>query len=109
MTNAELLLEIGSEAYADLSSTEIAALNAKYSAAQSRIAGLHAFQLLMKKFQATYRMGKTYEALSHKYDAYRKVYNWYCQTVQAGIITATDAELDDVATIDNNKFAADEN
>ena len=109
MTGDELLLEIGSEAYSDLAAVEITALCAKYSAAQAAQAGLHSFQLLMKKFQATYKMGKTYEKLSDKYNAYTKVYNWYCGRVNAGSVTATDAELAAVATIDKDKFAADEN
>jgi len=109
MTSAELLLEIGSEAYADLSDSEIVALCAKYSATYSSHAGLHAFQLLMKKFKATYRMGKTYEKLSDKFESYRRIYNWYCGRVKAGKVTATSTQIDDVETIDSNKFKADEN
>lgn len=106
MTETELLLEIGSEAYADLDPREIAALCNKYSAAHSRKAGLHAFQLLKKKFMPSYRMGKTYEALSEKFEAYTQVYNWYCATVSAGTITATDDEMEAVT---RDKFVADEN
>ena len=109
MTNDELLLEIGSEAYSDLATAEITALCNKYSASQASQADLHAFQLLMKKFQATYKMGKTYEKLSDKYEAYTRVYNWYCNRVNAGSITATSDELAAVATVDKDKFAADEN
>ena len=109
MINDDLLLEIGSEAYADLSDFEIAALCRKYSAAYSSHAGLHAFQLLMKKFQPTYRMGKTYEKLSEKFDSYKKTYNWYAARVKAGRITATAAELAEVEKIDSDKFKADEN
>ena len=109
MTLSELLLEIGSEAYTDLSESEIAALCAKYSAAYSSHAGLHAFQLLMKKFQPTYRMGKTYEKLAEKFSAYRQTYNWYASRVKAGKVTATVAELADVTIIDGEKFKADEN
>lgn len=109
MTLDDLLLEIGSEAYSELTISERAALAGKYSVAQTRIAGLHAFQLLMKKFQPSYRMGKTYENLSEKFEAYRSLYNWYCQTVKAGKLTVTDTELDDVLTMDKDKFHPDAN
>lgn len=109
MTSNELLLEIGQGAYDDLSASEIAALCEKYSAAYSSHAGLHAFQLLMKNFKATYRMGKTYEKLSEKYKSYKETYNWYASRIKAGKITATTAELDDVNTVDGEKFKADEN
>lgn len=109
MNNNELLLEIGEEAYNDLSLRERTAIAAKYTAAQTRLAGLHAFQLLWKKFQPNYRMGKTYEALSEKFTAYRQIYNWYCQTVKAGKITATDTQLDDVEVVDKDKFSSNAN
>jgi hypothetical protein len=109
MTSDELLLEIGSEAYAELSTSEQTAIAAKYTVAQTRMAGLHAFQLLMKKFRPSYRMGKTYEALSQKFEAYRQIYNWYCQTVKAGKVTATSTQLDSVEVVDKDKFSADAN
>lgn len=109
MTLDDLLLEIGEEALNELSVKEKNAIAAKYTVAQTRVAGLHAFQLLMKKFKPNYRMGKTYEALSEKFIAYRQLYNWYCQTVAAGRITATETQLDDVETVDKDKFSADAN
>lgn len=109
MTLDELMLEIGEEAFLELSVLERNALANKYTVAQTRIAGLHAFQLLMKKFKPHYRMGKVYEALGDKFDSYRKTYNWYCQTVKAGSITATDEELDAVETVEKDKFTADAN
>ena len=105
MNSDELLLEIGSEAYEDLKPAERTALMNKYTAAQTRLAGLHAFQLLMKKFQATYRMGKTYENLSEKFVAYRNIYNWYCQTVSAGTIATITIDNE----VDREKFLSDEN
>ena len=109
MTLDDLLLEIGSEAYSEMSIADRGAIAAKYTVAQTRMAGLHAFQLLMKKYKPNYRMGKVYEALGDKFDHYRKMYNWYCQTVKAGSITATDEELDAVETIAKDKFTADAN
>ena len=109
MTLDDLLLEIGEEAYGEMSIAERNAIAAKYTVAQTRMAGLHAFQLLMKKYKANYRMGKVYESLGDKFDAYRKIYNWYCQTVKAGSITATDEELDTVETLVKDKFTADAN
>jgi hypothetical protein len=105
MDSNELLLEIGSKAYDDLDPRERTALMGKYTLAQTRIAGLHAFQILMKKFQPTYRMGKTYENLSEKFVAYRNIYNWYCQTVSAGTIATADIDNE----VDKEKFLADEN
>lgn len=109
MTLDDLLLEIGEEAYNELALVERNAIAAKYSVAQTRMAGLHSFQLLMKKFRPHYRMGKTYEALGDKFKSYKETYNWYCQTVKAGKITATDDELDDVKTVERDKFTADAN
>lgn len=109
MTYDELVLEIGEEAFDELSTREKNAIAAKYTLTQTRLAGLHVFQLLMKKFKPHYRMGKTYEALGDKFTRYREIYNWYCQTVQAGKITATDTQLDAVETIDKDKFSANAN
>jgi len=84
MQEADLLLEIGSEALDDLSSTEKAAILAKYESGQETLAALKAFSILMKKFKPTYRMGKMYEDLSAKYERYRDLYNLYAKTVRAG-------------------------
>ena len=84
ITNTDLMLEIGSEAYKDLTTDEINAIIGRYDISQIRLAGMKAFELLTKKFKPTYRMGKTYKALSDKYQAYRKVYEWYCNVVGAG-------------------------
>jgi len=84
MLESTLLLEIGSEALSELSTDEKEALLARYTDAQASVAGLKAFGLLMKKFQPNYRMGKMYEDLSDKYEAYRRIYNLYCQNINAG-------------------------
>jgi len=101
------LLEIGSVAYGDLTSAEVAALCAKYSSTSIKLAGMHSFELLWKKFQPTYRMGKTYEALSDKYENYRKIYVHYTQSVGAGVITGTTAQMDEYKNLDRYKFAAE--
>jgi hypothetical protein len=45
------------------------------------------FGLLAKKFQPNYRMGKMYEDLSQKYEAYQRIYNMYCRNMCAGRTT----------------------
>ena len=109
MDDSVLLLEIGSVAYGDLSASEIAALLALYSNSQNKIAGMHSFEILKKKFLPTYRMGKTYEKLSDKFENYRRIYNDYAQTVGAGRTTGSATELADQETIDRNKFHSDAN
>jgi hypothetical protein len=109
MLESELLLEIGSQAYDDLTSTEITHLTSAYTSSQISLAGLKAFDLLRKKFQPTYRMGKTYENLSQKYEFYNKIYKEYAMTVNAGKISSTSDERDDHQNIDRWKFTSDEN
>ncbi len=87
MLEATLLLEIGSEALSELSTDEKEAILARYTDAQASVAGLKVFSILMKKFQPNYRMGKMYEDLSQKYDAYRQIYNLYCLNLNAGRTT----------------------
>ena len=96
-----LLLEIGSEAYNELTDDERTSLLNSYTNAQSKLAGMRAFELLMKKFQPTYRMGRMYEDLSAKYEHYRRMYMMYAQAVKAGKLGKT---VGDERNIQRYKF-----
>jgi len=106
MTTTELLLEIGSRAYDDLTTTEKNAIITTYSSSQLRLAGMKAFELLWKKFQPNYKMGKTFEALSDKYEAYHKIFLWYTKQVGAGRL-GHDDDLGDSRNIQKDKFLED--
>lgn len=106
MTVNDLLLEIGSEAFADLTTDEINAIVAKYSSTQVKLGGMKAFELLMKKFKSNYRMGRMYEHLSQKFEAYRKTFYWYTQHVSAGTL-AHDSDLGEARNIQREKFLKD--
>lgn len=84
MTETELILEVGSEAVDELSTTEKNAILSTYTDAQAKYAGLATFDLLRKKFLPTYRMGRMYEALSDKFEKYDRLYKEYCSVVKAG-------------------------
>lgn len=109
METDELLLEIGSQAYDDLTSTEISSLTTNYTSSQKSLAGMKAFDLLRKKFRSTYRMGRTYEKLSDKYEFYDRLYKEYAMTVAAGKVTSTSDDQEDRHNIDRYKFTADGN
>ncbi len=112
MTQAELTLEVGSEAIKDLSSEELAAILAAYTAAQAPYAGLKVFDILRKKFRASYKMGSTYEALSDKFRQYNEIYNQYARTVGAGRIGTHSLDEDSTEAalrndIQRQKFPSD--
>ena len=86
LTELDLMLEVGSDALDDLSSTEKTAILSRYESGQETLAALKVFSILMKKFKPTYRMGKMYEELSAKYERYRDLYNLYAKMVNAGRI-----------------------
>lgn len=84
MDESNLLFEIGSVALNDLNADEKSALLSSYSNGQETLAGMKSFNLLRKKFQSNYRMGKMYEDLSQKYEAYDKIYKEYVRNVRGG-------------------------
>jgi len=84
MQEGNLLLEVGSEAISDLTPDEKSALLNKYSDGEEKLAGMKVFYILMRKFQPNYRMGRMYEDLSRKYEAYRNIYYEYARSVNAG-------------------------
>ena len=94
ISTAELLVEIGSEAYDGLTSQEVLAICQSVNDAVN--GGMKAFEILWKKFNPTYKMGKMYVRDSDRYEAYRRIHAWYCQKVNAGYTsTATqDSPLD---------------
>ena len=79
-----LLLEVGQEALDELSADELNAVTRTYSSGQVKMAGMKVFELLMKKFQPNYRMGRMYESLSQKFEAYKDIYFQYARSVGAG-------------------------
>jgi CRISPR/Cas system-associated endonuclease Cas3-HD len=112
MTQAELILEVGSEAIKDLSSEELAAILAKYTANQAPFAGLKVFDILSKKFQHSYRMGSTFEALSDKSRHYYELYLHYTQSVKAGKLGTHSLDEDSTEAASRNdiqrqKFPSD--
>lgn len=109
MTEDEILLEIGSQAYSDLTETEINSLITNYSSSQKSVAGMKAFDLLRKKFRPTYRMGRTYKDLSDKYKFYDMLYKEYAATTDAGKVTSSSDDRSDRNNIDRYKFTADGN
>lgn len=84
MEELTLVLEVGSEALDELSTTEKNAVLAAYTDAQVKFAGMKVFDILRKKFLPTYRMGRMYEDLSAKFEKYDRLYKEYCATVAAG-------------------------
>lgn len=109
METSELLLEIGSQAFDDLTETEISHLTSNYKSTQTQLAGMKAFDLLRKKFRPNYRMGRTYEDLSDKYRFYDELYKEYTRNVSAGKNASTEEERDDRNNLDRYKFTADGN
>lgn len=90
ISSSKLLLEIGSEAYERLTPTEISAICMN---ANSVLEGaMKAFELLWKKYEPTYKMGKMYIRESDRYETYRRIHNWYCQKIRAGIVKSASNE-----------------
>jgi len=87
MTEDDLKLEIGSEAFEDLTLSEVAFIVGKYSDVKQ--AGMKAFELLWKKFKPTYKMGRLYERESEKYTVYRNLYMMYSSQLGAGRSTSS--------------------
>lgn len=85
MTEEQLKLEIGSEAFTHLTPEEVACITSGYS--NVKLAGMKAFELLWKKFKPTYRMGKLYEKESDRYVAYKEIYLQYVKQLSSGIHT----------------------
>lgn len=100
ITDAQLKLEVGSEAYNELTSDEVSSLLSAYD--NARLAGMKTFELLMKKFQPTYRMGRMYEKLSEKFEHYWKIYNWYAQSMGSGKLANED--LGNERNVERYKF-----
>lgn len=103
MQESNLLLEVGAQALSDLSASEKSAILAKYEDGQEKIAGMKVFNILSKKFQSDYRMGRMYEDLSQKYEAYRQLYREYAQAVKAGRF-GIDPSTKTTYSVDRQKF-----
>jgi len=83
MTEEQLRLEIGSEAFSNLTPEEVSYIVGKYS--NVKLAGMKAFELLWKKFKPSYRMGKLYEEESERYLAYKEIYLQYVRQLSSGV------------------------
>ncbi len=84
ITEADLLLVIGSEAILELNAAEKTAICAKYSAGQEMDCKIFTFGFLSQKFRPSYRMGSTFEAESDKFKFYDELYKRLCASVGAG-------------------------
>ena len=92
ITSSQLKLEIGSEAFNNLTSDEV---NAICSNVDSVVFGaMKAFELLWKKFKPTYRLGKMYKAESDRYKAYYEMFCWYTRQVKAGYCNKSSESVD---------------
>ncbi len=92
---SDLLLEVGSEAIADLSAAEKAAILAKYSVANIKVAAMKTFYVLALKYKPSYKMGSAFEELSSKYRRYWEIYCHLAATVGAGKLAVDVDELED--------------
>jgi pantothenate kinase len=84
MKESVLLLETGSQALAELTSDELNLILAKFTDDQVRQAAMNVFNLLRKKFKATYRMGTLYREETSKYKFYDQMYKEYARSLKAG-------------------------
>lgn len=105
MQEANLLLEVGTQALNDLSVDEKDAILLKYSDGEEKLAGMRIFSILMKKFKSDYRMGRMYEDLSQKYETYRRLYYEYAHSVKAGKLSV-DPDTQDRSDVERYKFVS---
>lgn len=105
MLESTLLLEVGSEALAELSSDEKTAILAKYTDTQAALAGMRVFDVLRKKFQPNLKMGRMYEDLATKFRFYDEMYKQYARAVKAGRLGRTD--FSSQRSIDRYKWVKD--
>lgn len=105
MQEGTLLILIGEVPLSELSAAEKAAILNTFDESQIGEATLRVFDLLRKKFQPNYRMGKMYEELSQKYEFYNRLYNQCAQTVRAGKLGHTN--FTEQITLNGNKFRED--
>jgi hypothetical protein len=95
----DLMIEIGGEAFADLSTDEVDYITENYSDVKQ--AGMKAFEILWKKFKPTYRMGKLYEKESERYSTYKDIYLLYSKSLGAGRTTSSSTST---SSITRDKF-----
>ena len=86
------MLEIGSEAYNNLTSDEATAICSNVDSVA--YGAMKAFELLWKKFKPTYRLGKMYKKESDRYEAYYRMFCWYTRQIKAGYCNTTDTPID---------------
>jgi ABC-type transporter lipoprotein component MlaA len=94
MLESNLLLEVGAQALSDLSADEKEAILSRYEDSEIKLAGQKVFYILMRKYKANYRMGRLYEDLSDKYEAYRNIYYEYARSNNAGRKVDNDSTSD---------------
>ncbi len=93
-----LKTEIGSEAFAELDEDEVAYICKSFTSDQIYQAAQKAFEILWKKFRPNYRMGRSFKALSDKYQTYYNIYLHYCRRLSGSVVSA-DTEDQDVLYI----------
>ena len=106
MDESTLLLEVGSEALSELTTDEKSAILNRYTNTQVKFAGMKTFDVLRKKFQPNYRMGRMYESLSQKFEFYNRMYTQYARDIRAGKLGHTD--YGEKKSIDPDKFRQSE-
>ncbi len=84
VTSTELKIEIGATAYDELDSDEIGYICG--NSASIAFAGLKAFEILMKKYKPSYKMGKLFCNDGDKYKAYRDMFVMYSRQFSAGTL-----------------------
>ena len=104
ISTADLKMEIGSEAYAELYSEEVIHICQKYDSDEILLAGQKAFEILYKKFQPNYRMGRMYENLSDKFQAYKEIYDRYARSVNAGYVVVDEDDDNRTDNMDVSGF-----
>lgn len=78
------MLEVGSEALAELTLDEKIGILSKYTDAQVILAAMKTFKLLARKYKPNYKMGRMYENLGQKFEKYDQLYKEYTKFVRAG-------------------------
>lgn len=102
MEQDTLMLEIGEGPISELTSGELDAILTKYTDDQVLLAAMKTFDLLRKKYQPNYKMGKMYEDLGDKYKYYDGLFNQYARSVGAGKVADSTIERQDLGKFREN-------
>ena len=89
ISEVELKIEIGSTAYDDLERDELNFICQNSDSVA--FGGLKAFEILMKKYKPSYKMGRMFCNDGDKYAAYRDIFNSYARQFSAGKLESLDS------------------